>query len=589
MSERVAGITYRSEKGAPLSHDEIDGNVVALRDFFNTLASSFGVVTDWDGTLKAGTVGEDQLAEGAVTRGKLAANGVGHYLDESATENVLAINPSPAATAWVKGMVFWIRLPSDKTANSGAMQVSLNGLKAELLKTGPFGALIPVPGGTVAGDSVVVVACVRVAPSVQCALLVTEPKASEVVLDEVLNGSFENNLDGWTAVKNTRSGGGEPVVTLERQADVWHGSQAVKLACVAGPNQSWPSLLSSGVLYSVAEDELVALSWAMRFTGGPSDYVYVLIKVILYWFDQDRQPLLTTPFSELFRWRYGKGDWLAGAGQWVWSRFRGAALAPPGARYYKIELSAGRPETGWPVPATGRAGHNDAVVWFDDVRKTRLAWGVRLDFGPLGDTHDVQTLTIPDGVDVARITCVGGGGAGATWAVKDGGGGGAMAISVVQVPRRGQMTVRVAPASGRTQLGLWSEVAFGGTYGNPYIGPEVGWRVLAAGGIHATSENRSGFFGGLASDCIGHRTFSGMDSGYRYYNGAFSDLNQGGASAFNKYGGEAGKGGSQADIYDGVWPGGGGAKPTIDNQTGGLGAGGLVRVEYATPAELLIA
>lgn len=120
----IPRMALRNEKGSPLTHTELDSNFTALRTYIRLLADLFGVALNADGTLNADSVGTEQLRDRSVTQAKMA--GVNLFVGEDAgVTNAMSISFTPPFTAYLDGMVFWVKLAQ---TNTGATTLRVDGL-----------------------------------------------------------------------------------------------------------------------------------------------------------------------------------------------------------------------------------------------------------------------------------------------------------------------------------------------------------------------------------------------------------------------------------------------------------------------------
>jgi hypothetical protein len=129
MSMTVGPLTLREEKGEPLINPEMDENLRTLRDFCNSLASLFGVALTPDGLFQPGSVTESAIADRAVTLSKLGL--VGRFYVDSGAANDYKIAPTPAATEYADGMLFFVRTAN---ANTGPSKLAVNALEAKPIR-----------------------------------------------------------------------------------------------------------------------------------------------------------------------------------------------------------------------------------------------------------------------------------------------------------------------------------------------------------------------------------------------------------------------------------------------------------------------
>src|ERR1051325_5712531 len=147
----VPPLTFRLDKGSPLSSEEYDQNLRLLRDFCDGLAKLYEVVFNADGTLKNDSVGTAAIVDRAITQQKLhwlanffcVASGVDNYTGTISPTADFTYGDG-ATTAFFLPVLF-------TNANTGAVTLDINsgGAKA-VTKNGTD----PLVGGDIAAGSV---------------------------------------------------------------------------------------------------------------------------------------------------------------------------------------------------------------------------------------------------------------------------------------------------------------------------------------------------------------------------------------------------------------------------------------------------
>jgi hypothetical protein len=161
----VPPLTFRIEKGSPLTAEDHDENLKLLRDFCDGLAKLFEIVFNADGSLKVLSVGNEQLKDRAVTQRKLdwlanffgTATGVDNYAVTINPVGGFLIDPETglARAAYgdgvTKSFIVAVKFPA---ANTGAVTLNLNGEGAVDVKKIFGGVLAPLQAGDIAAGSI---------------------------------------------------------------------------------------------------------------------------------------------------------------------------------------------------------------------------------------------------------------------------------------------------------------------------------------------------------------------------------------------------------------------------------------------------
>lgn len=129
----IPRMALRNEKGSALTHTELDRNFTALRTYIRLLSDLFGVALNADGTLNPNSVGTEQLKDRSVTQAKMS--GVNLFIaEDSGVTNSMSISFTPPFTAYLDGMVFWVKLAQ---TNTGATTLRVDALaQIEVKKLG---------------------------------------------------------------------------------------------------------------------------------------------------------------------------------------------------------------------------------------------------------------------------------------------------------------------------------------------------------------------------------------------------------------------------------------------------------------------
>jgi len=358
----------------PLTAVEHDSNLTILKNFCDALSAQIASSISLDGSLVTNAVITASITDRAVTAAKLAFTaGCSYHEDVSSEANVIAINPNPVCTAFEVGMVFIIHLPVNKQTNSRSVKLEVNGLiddsAASVLKSGG----IELDAGTLKANSLIVVGCVAAAPAKFIMLGVTSVSNSSTTIitgGEIFNGSFEAVAgqipDGWLVVTTPLSGGSPALTVIDGDdVNVRHGGKSVKFTLVAGTSRNWLSLQSIlDAKYPCVEGEDVQITWLMSIVPGTATTLNIPVRLLCKWYDSSGNYIRS---GDLFARKFVKGTAPVNTG---WFRYSGAATPPAAAHFYQLSIACGDPE----VEA---ADHNNAEVYFDDVRTARASYDFR--------------------------------------------------------------------------------------------------------------------------------------------------------------------------------------------------------------------
>lgn len=93
MALSATDIILRSDKGAPLTIEEVDGNFATIRDFVNALEASIGVALNSDGTLKANSVDTEALQDEIIHPEHLGEDLLGDGLEQDGDGRIKVVDP----------------------------------------------------------------------------------------------------------------------------------------------------------------------------------------------------------------------------------------------------------------------------------------------------------------------------------------------------------------------------------------------------------------------------------------------------------------------------------------------------------------
>lgn len=117
-------LILRSTKGAPLTAEEGDQNITALKNYTESLAKLFNVALNPDGTLQDNCVAESNIQERQIGGDKLKLKFLPFALD-TGVANTYRIAFDPPLEAYEDGQVFWVAAAN---GNLGASTLNVNGL-----------------------------------------------------------------------------------------------------------------------------------------------------------------------------------------------------------------------------------------------------------------------------------------------------------------------------------------------------------------------------------------------------------------------------------------------------------------------------
>lgn len=122
----VAAITLRNEKGAALTHDEMDLNWSRLENFVNSLETLLGQITNADGTIKNNLVVTASIVDRAVTTLKRAFASNFFYTATGTPDAIVITNPVGATMAALpSGFACYIKTIA---ANTGPVTLKVDAL-----------------------------------------------------------------------------------------------------------------------------------------------------------------------------------------------------------------------------------------------------------------------------------------------------------------------------------------------------------------------------------------------------------------------------------------------------------------------------
>lgn len=124
----------RLVKGLKLTPQEEDNNKTAIENAVNGFDATLNASLNPDGTLKNNTVSTASIQDRAVTLSKLAFLS-NFFAQDSGGANAIVISFTPPLTAYVVGLLFWVKVNAN---NSGATTMNVDGLGATPVKKYTF-------------------------------------------------------------------------------------------------------------------------------------------------------------------------------------------------------------------------------------------------------------------------------------------------------------------------------------------------------------------------------------------------------------------------------------------------------------------
>jgi hypothetical protein len=122
MSFPPLQLIKRLDKGSKITPAEEDQNMTDIETAVNAFFNELAVALNPNGTLKAGSVSTSAIQDRAVTLQKLAFLS-SFYAEDTGGANAIAISFTPGLTAYVAGLVFFVKAAA---TNTGATTVNVN-------------------------------------------------------------------------------------------------------------------------------------------------------------------------------------------------------------------------------------------------------------------------------------------------------------------------------------------------------------------------------------------------------------------------------------------------------------------------------
>lgn len=117
-------LVKRLVKGSKITPAEEDQNMTDIENAANGMAAQLAAALNPNGTLKPGSVDTNAIQDRAVTLAKLAFLS-SFYAVDTGSANAIAIAFVPPLTAYVEGLVFWVKVVA---GNTGATTMAVDGL-----------------------------------------------------------------------------------------------------------------------------------------------------------------------------------------------------------------------------------------------------------------------------------------------------------------------------------------------------------------------------------------------------------------------------------------------------------------------------